>query len=177
MMLRYLILIAAFIGLIVVFSIGLRKDPSALPSPFIGETAPAFDLPTLEEPDRRLSNADLRGRMSLVNVWATWCVGCRQEHAFLMELATAKRLPIYGLNWRDNRTDALRWLDQYGDPYESSGFDADGRAGIDWGVYGAPESFLVDGNGIVLYKHLGPLDSTIWHQEFEPRLETPTVAQ
>jgi cytochrome c biogenesis protein CcmG/thiol:disulfide interchange protein DsbE len=169
-MLRYFLLIAAFIGLLVVFSIGLRKDPSALPSPFIGAAAPAFDLPTLADPDRRLNDAALRGRMSLVNVWATWCVGCRQEHAFLMNLAAAGSVPIYGINWRDNRADALSWLEQYGDPYEDSGFDADGRAGIDWGVYGAPETFLVDADGIVLYKHLGPLDATVWQKEFEPRL-------
>ena len=169
-MLRYLLLIAGFLGLLAVFAVGLTRDPSALPSTYIGESAPAFDLPDLKNPERRVNNGTLAGRMSLVNVWATWCAGCRQEHGLLMELAASGRIPIYGINWRDNRNDALRWLAQYGDPYEMSGFDADGRVGIDWGVYGAPETFLVDGNGIVLHKHLGPLDPVAWQRDFEPRL-------
>ncbi len=176
-MLKYVLLIAAFVGLVVVFSIGLTRDPSALPSTYIGEPTPVFDLPELRDPGRRVSNETLAGQMSLVNVWATWCVGCRQEHGFLMELARSGRIPIYGINWRDNRSDALRWLDQYGDPYEMSGFDADGRAGIDWGVYGAPETFLVDGNGVVLHKHLGPLDAAAWQRDFEPKLNAPGTLQ
>jgi cytochrome c biogenesis protein CcmG, thiol:disulfide interchange protein DsbE len=173
-MLRYLLLIAGFLGLVAVFAVGLTRDPSALPSTYIGESAPVFDLPTLKDPDRRVNNETLAGRMALVNVWATWCAGCRQEHAFLMELAASARIPIYGINWRDNRNDALRWLAQYGDPYEMSGFDADGRVGIDWGVYGAPETFLVDENGVVLHKHLGPLDLAAWQRDFEPRLAAGT---
>lgn len=170
-MLKYLLLIAGFLGLIVVFSIGLTRDPSALPSTYIDEPAPAFDLPSLKDPDRRVNNEKLTGKKSLVNIWATWCVGCRQEHPFLMDLARSGRIPIYGINWRDDRNDALRWLSQYGDPYVMSGFDADGRAGIDWGVYGAPETFLVDENGVVLHKHLGPLDAAAWQRDFEPLLE------
>lgn len=167
-MLRYLLIIGVFVGLIVVFSIGLTRDPSELPSPFIGQAAPAFDLPTLKDPDRRLDNAALAGTLSLVNVWATWCVGCRQEHAFLMDLAATGRIPIFGINWRDNRNDALRWLDQYGDPYVMSGFDADGRAGIDWGVYGAPETFLIGPDGTVLHRHVSPLTEAVWQRDFVP---------
>jgi cytochrome c biogenesis protein CcmG/thiol:disulfide interchange protein DsbE len=169
-MLRYLLLVAAFAGLVIVFSIGLQRDPSELPSPYIGNPAPAFDLPTLADPERRFANETLAGEVSLVNVWATWCVGCRQEHGFLMELAQSGRIPIYGINWRDNRADALRWLAQYGDPYVMSGFDGDGRAGIDWGVYGAPETFLVNAEGRVLYRHTGPLDAAVWQADFEPLL-------
>jgi cytochrome c biogenesis protein CcmG, thiol:disulfide interchange protein DsbE len=169
-MLRYVLLIAAFVGLIVVFSIGLRRDPGQLESTYIDKAAPELDLPTLEDPQQRIRRDVLQGSMSLVNVWATWCVGCRQEHNFLMKLSREKRLPIYGINWRDNRDDALQWLTQFGDPYVMSGYDADGRAGIDWGVYGAPETFLIDSNGVVVYKYLGPLDDSIWEKEFEPRL-------
>lgn len=176
-MLRYLLLIAAFVGLIVMFSIGLTRDPSALPSPYIDKAAPAFDLPQLQDPQARLSNADLLGRKSLVNVWATWCVGCREEHAYLMELAAQEFIPVYGINWRDSREDALRWLQQYGDPYKATGFDADGRVGIDWGVYGAPETFLVDENGVVLHKHLGPLSEPIWQRDFVPLLTNKDSVQ
>ncbi len=176
-MLKYLLLIAAFVGLVIVFSIGLTRDPSALPSTYIGEPAPAFDLPALKHPGRRLNNETLAGRMSLVNVWATWCVGCRQEHGFLMELAQSGRIPIYGINWRDNSQDAVRWLDQYGDPYVMSGYDGDGRAGIDWGVYGAPETFLVAPDGVVLHKHLGPLDPVAWQRDFEPKLAVSGALQ
>lgn len=167
---RYLLIIAVFVGLIVVFSVGLTRDPGELPSPFIGQPAPAFDLPALDDPERRVNNDTLAGSFSLVNVWATWCVGCRQEHAFLMALAESAQIPIYGINWRDSRNDALRWLEQYGDPYILTGYDADGRVGIDWGVYGAPETFLVDAEGKVLHKHLGPLDEAVWSRDFEPFL-------
>ena len=104
----------------------------------------------------------------LVNIWATWCVGCRQEHAFLNQLAAQKFIPIYGINWRDNGAEAQRWLRELGDPYVDSGFDVDGRVGIDWGAYGAPETFLISADGIVLYKHLGPLDQRLWQERFMP---------
>lgn len=172
-MLRYIILIVAFVALMVMFSIGLRKDPSALPSPFIDKAAPAFELPVLTDPQKTVSRDDLLGKKTLVNVWATWCVGCREEHAYLMQLAQSGAIPIYGINWRDNRDDALRWLQQYGNPYVVSGFDADASVGIDWGVYGAPETFLVDEKGIVLHKHLGPLNAAIWRRDFVPLLQAP----
>ena len=169
-MARYVVLIVAFVALVAVFYVGLQRDPSALPSPYIGKTAPTFDLPSLTQPDARVSSETLAGQVALINVWATWCVGCREEHDFLMQLAREGEVPIYGINWRDSRDDALRWLSQYGDPYVDSGFDGDGRVGIDWGVYGAPETFLLDASGIVLYKHLGPLSDTIWQREFAPRI-------
>lgn len=168
---RYVALIVAFVGLVAVFWIGLQRDPSALPSPYIDNPAPALDLPSLTQPDRRVTRDRLLGDVSLVNVWATWCVGCREEHGFLMELAESGTVPIYGINWRDKRADALRWLQQFGDPYVDSGFDEDGRAGIDWGVYGAPETFLIDAAGTVLHKHLGPLSWPVWQRDFVPLIE------
>jgi len=161
-----LVVVVALIGFLV---FGLQRgDPHALPSPFIGKPAPEFELPTLEDRSKTVSTADLKGQFSLVNVWATWCGGCRTEHSFLLELANSKTIPIYGINWRDNEAEALRWLKQLGDPYVASAFDADGRVGIDWGVYGAPETFLISPDGIVVHKHLGPLDRSMWEQDFVP---------
>lgn len=169
-MTRYVVPIVVFAAMVAMFMVALNRDPTILPSPYIGKAAPAFDLPRLDDPARRVGNADFAGQTVLVNVWATWCVGCRQEHGFLMQLAQNGVIPIYGLNWRDRREDALRWLQQLGDPYIASGYDADGRVGIDWGVYGAPETFLIHSDGTVLYKFLGPLNQQVWEQEFLPRL-------
>jgi cytochrome c biogenesis protein CcmG/thiol:disulfide interchange protein DsbE len=169
-MLRYLAPLGVIAVLIIVFSIGLTRDPSELPSTYIDKQAPGFDLPKVKAAEQRVASADFAGETVLVNVWATWCVGCRQEHDFLMQLADTGQVPIYGINWKDQRPDALRWLDQYGDPYVASGFDEDGRVAIDWGVYGAPESFLIGPDGIVLHKHLGPLSAQIWQRDFVPLL-------
>ncbi len=169
-MVRYLAPLGGMLLLIIVFSIGLTRDPSELPSTYIDRAAPGFDLPKVKKPEERVASADYAGETVLVNVWATWCVGCRQEHDFLMQLADTGEVPIYGINWKDNRPDAPRWLDQYGDPYVASGFDQEGRVAIDWGVYGAPESFLISPDGIVLHKHLGPLSYEIWQRDFVPLL-------
>ena len=168
---RYVIPVVAVILLIPFLMIGLKRDPSELPSPFLGNAAPVFDLPSLTRPDARVGTDSYDGQMVLINVWATWCVGCREEHGFLMELAERGIVPLYGINWRDNRDDALRWLVQYGDPYVDSAFDNDGRVGIDWGVYGAPETFLVSADGIVLHKHLGPLNEFFWERDFMPLID------
>lgn len=166
---RFLWPLVVVVALVIFLVIGLfRGDPRALPSPFIGKPAPQFELPTLEDRTVKISTEDLKGQYSLVNVWATWCGGCRTEHPFLLELEASKTIPIYGINWRDNEMEALRWLGQLGDPYVASGFDLDGRVGIDWGVYGAPETFLVDPQGIVVHKHLGPLDRASWEKDFVP---------
>ncbi len=168
---RFLWPLIVVAGLIVFLVMGLRHgDPRALPSPFIGKPAPEFELPTLHNPEVTIGKQQLLGQYSVVNVWATWCVMCRAEHGFLMDLAASGSIPIYGINWRDSRPEALRWLDELGDPYIASAFDADGRVGIDWGVYGAPETFLVDPEGTVIYKHLGPLDEQIWQREFVARM-------
>jgi len=173
---RFIVPLIFLAVLIAIFIKGLdpSRDLNKLPSPLIDKPAPQFDLPTLKDLDQRLTNADYKGKLALINVWATWCVGCRQEHNYLIELARKGTLPIYGLNWRDRREDALSWIDQLGDPYVASGYDEDGRVGIDWGVYGAPETFLVGKDGRVLYKHLGPLDSFIWERDFMPHIRAET---
>ena len=168
---RFLLPLVAFAILIPVFMIGLTRNPNELPSPLLDNPAPAFDLPSLTDPDQRVGSASYAGEMALINVWATWCPGCRQEHDFLMQLADEGMIPIYGLNWRDNRPDALRWLATLGDPYVDSAYDEDGRVGIDWGVYGAPETFLVDANGIVIHKHIAPLTREIWDRDFVPLID------
>ena len=174
---RFLVPLVLVLGLIVFLVMGLRHgDPRALPSPFIGKPAPRFELPTLKNPEVTIGSEDMDGDYALVNVWATWCVMCRAEHPFLLNLAARGEIPIYGINWRDSRPDAIRWLDELGDPYLASAFDVDGRVGIDWGVYGAPETFLVAPEGTVIYKHLGPLDEAIWQREFVARM-TPDGAE
>jgi cytochrome c biogenesis protein CcmG/thiol:disulfide interchange protein DsbE len=167
---RYLVPAALFVTLVWFFARGLTLDPGYVPSPFVGKPAPAFSLPTLKDPGKRLEREQIVGQLALVNVWATWCVGCRQEHPFLVELSKSAGLPIYGLNWKDDRSQALQWLNQLGDPYAASGFDDSGDAAIDWGVYGAPETFLLAPDGTVLYKHLSPLTAEVWSKEFLPRI-------
>jgi cytochrome c biogenesis protein CcmG/thiol:disulfide interchange protein DsbE len=175
---RYALPLVAVIALILFLVVGLKRgDPRALPSPFIGKPAPEFDLPMLKDPEKTVGSKDMAGEVALVNVWATWCVGCRQEHPFLLELEENDAIPIYGINWRDTRPEALRWIQQLGDPYVASGFDGSGRVGIDWGVYGAPETFLVSAEGVVLHKHLGPLDRTAWEQDFLPLINSEASAQ
>jgi cytochrome c biogenesis protein CcmG/thiol:disulfide interchange protein DsbE len=172
-MVRYLAPLIFFVLLVLVFIKGLdpERDLNELPSPFLGNPAPQFELPKLKAPDETVGTADYDGQLALINVWATWCVGCRQEHQFLMELSRQDPMPIYGINWRDRRDEALTWLAQLGDPYVASGFDGDGRVGIDWGVYGAPETFLLGRDGTVLHKHLGPLNQAIWDQDFVPLID------
>ena len=167
---RFLVPLIGVLVLIPILILGLQSDPSKLPSQFIGKPAPEFSLPTLEDPTKTLSTEDLKGQISLVNIWATWCAGCRAEHGFLMELARSNTIPIYAIDWRDDRAGALQWLGQLGNPYVASGFDEDGRVGIDWGAYGAPESFLISAEGRVVYRFTGPLNRALWEQEFVPRI-------
>lgn len=167
---RFLLPLVAVVIMLPILYMGLQSDPSELPSQYLGKPVPVFDLPTVKDPNRRISSADLVGQVSLVNIWATWCVGCRQEHAFLNSLSQRGTIPIYAINWRDNRADAVNWLDSYGDPYVASGFDGDGRVGIDWGAYGAPETYLIDADGTVVYRFTGPLNAMLWEQEFAPRI-------
>ena len=168
---RFLWPIVIMAGLIVFFVLGLKHGkPRDLPSPYIGKPAPRFVLPTLKNPEVTIGSENLDGDYALVNVWATWCVECRREHGFLLDLAASQAIPIYGINWRDTRPDAIRWLQDLGDPYIASAYDQDGRVGIDWGVYGAPETFLIDPDGTVIYKHLGALNPQIWEREFVARM-------
>lgn len=168
---RYLMPGVLFVVMIPVFIVGMNRNKSELPSPLLDRPGPEFELPSLENPDQTVGSRDYAGQLALVNVWATWCVGCRAEHEFLMELRRRNEIPIFGLNWRDQREPALRWLNQLGDPYVATAYDEDGRVGIDWGVYGAPETFLVDADGTVIYKHISPLTERVWEDEFLPRIE------
>lgn len=166
---RYLAPLAIFVVIAGFFFVGLFIDPSHVPSALVGKPVPTFSLPSVTDPQNVVSNEALAGRVSLVNVWGTWCVECRHEHDFLLELARAG-VPIYGLNVKDNRVAAIQWLGQLGNPYVSSGFDPEGIAAIDWGVTGAPETFLVSSDGAILHKHISPLTRRIWERDFLPLL-------
>ncbi|MEO0997270.1 MAG: DsbE family thiol:disulfide interchange protein [Pseudomonadota bacterium] len=167
-MTRYLLPVVVFALLVGVFSVGLTKDPSKLPSPLLGGPVPEFELPELTRPGVTVSDDDLRGRYSLVNVWASWCFACRQEHDFLLNLNESGTISVYGLNWRDDLGNARRWLADLGDPYVATAVDQDGRTGIDFGVYGAPETFLIDPDGNVIHKHVSPMTAEVWARDFEP---------
>ncbi|HXX82815.1 MAG TPA: DsbE family thiol:disulfide interchange protein [Casimicrobiaceae bacterium] len=154
---RWSIPLAIFLILLAFLWVGLGRDPREVPSPLIGKPAPAFSLSQLHEPSQALSNSDLRGKVWLLNVWASWCVSCREEHPLLMQLAAGKTVPIYGLDYKDDPGSGKAWLAQNGDPYTASIVDRDGRVGIDYGVYGVPETFVVDKEGVIRYKQIGPL--------------------
>lgn len=169
--LRYLIPAILFAGLVGVFAVQLGEDPSVIPSPLIGKPAPTFALPSVENPEEMVNTADLKGRMYVLNAWGTWCPPCYQEHPTLVEIAKTSAVPLIGLNWKDELPKAQQWLQELGNPYEMTGFDADGKAGIDWGVYAAPETFLVDPQGVIIHKHIGPITMEVWQREFLPRIQ------
>ena len=152
--------IAVFAGLAAVFYWGLRNNDDGLPSPLIGKPIPEFDLPAIEGRNDGLSSADLRGQVSIVNVWASWCVPCLVEMPLLNELAEDGTVPIYGINFKDDAVEALAFLEELGDPYTRIGADQSGRVAIEWGVYGIPETFVIDADGRIAYKHVGPFDRT-----------------
>ncbi|HJP03826.1 MAG: DsbE family thiol:disulfide interchange protein [Gammaproteobacteria bacterium] len=170
--LKFLIPIAVFAGMVAIFYKGLYSDPTLVSSPFIDKAAPVFNLPTLYDDQKHITEAEFKGRISLFNVWASWCPGCAREHEMLLMIARDTDIPIYGLNWKDERQAAQKWLRERGNPYTVNAVDRDNVTGIDWGVYGAPETFLIDGEGIIRYKHIGPLTPEIWAAEFLPRIET-----
>lgn len=149
-------LIVGFLLLVALLAVGLTRDPREVPSPLVGKPAPVFELPQLGD-GSRFSPAEMRGKVWLLNVWASWCVSCRDEHPVLVEFAKMKRAPLVGLNYKDARDDALKWLARYGDPYQLSVVDAEGRIGIDYGVYGVPETYVIDRAGIIRYKQIGPV--------------------
>jgi len=164
-MLKYLIPLGIFLVLVVFLAIGLGRDPHEVPSPLINKAAPTFRLPQLKEPSKNFSAEDMRGKVWLLNVWASWCISCRDEHPLLLEYARTGAVPIYGLNYKDNREDALAWLDELGDPYVLSAADLDGRVAIDYGVYGAPETYVIDQSGTIRLKHVGPVTPDVWSQK------------
>lgn len=165
--------LAAFLLLVGLLGIGLRLDPRAVPSPLIDKPAPSFQLPSLGAPGQVRSSDSLAGKVWILNVWASWCVACRQEHGALMEFAATGGVPLYGLNYKDRQGDALRWLQERGDPYVDSFFDGDGRVGIDFGVYGVPETFVIDGQGRIRYKHAGPLTPELLRDTILPLIGGP----
>jgi cytochrome c biogenesis protein CcmG/thiol:disulfide interchange protein DsbE len=169
---KFLTPLALFLALASLLFYGLKLDPRKVPSPLVGKPAPQFTLPALQDPSRTVSDADLKGKISLVNVWASWCVSCRAEHAELMSLSReAQDVQIMGLNWKDDQSEATRMLRTFGDPYVVSAFDPDNKVGIHWGVYGAPETFVVDAKGIIRYKHIGPIDRKVWEERLRPLVQ------
>jgi len=158
---KYAIPLALFVVLIIFLAIGLGHDPHEVPSPLINKPAPAFQLPQLQDPTKTFSATEMRGKVWLLNVWATWCLPCREEHPVLVELARSGAVPVYGLDYKDNREDALSLLSESGNPYVLCASDADGRVAIDYGVYGVPETYLIDREGIIRFKHVGPLNPEV----------------
>ena len=170
-----------FLGLVGLLLYGVlvsdRADREALPSPLIGKPAPAFELPVLHQPGRLVSSEELRGQPYLLNVWGSWCPGCRVEHPVITRFAETKRVRVIGYNWKDEHADAMRWLEQFGNPYWLVLVDYEGRKAIDWGIYGAPETFLVDAEGIVRWKHVGPVDDKVIAESLVPLLDRLGVAR
>ena len=165
---RFLLPFGIFIVLLLFLLVGLRLNPREIPSPLIGKPAPAFQLSQLHDADKTIAPADMLGQVWLLNVWASWCVSCRQEHPALMELARANLVPIVGLNYKDVRSDGVNALLQLGNPYRVSAFDAKGRVGIDYGVYGVPETFVIDKRGVIRMKYIGPLTAEIITEKLLP---------
>ena len=157
-MIRYLLPLTIFLGITVLFIYGLQNDPRYIPSPLINQSAPEFNLPTLHEPELNIKTDTLKGRVSLLNVWASWCAACRIEHPILNNAVRNYDIKLYGLNYKDSRSEALIWLKDLGNPYIESAYDKDGVVGIDYGVYGVPETFIIDKQGIIRYKHIGPIN-------------------
>ena len=163
-----LVPLAVFIGLGVFLAIGLTRDPREVPSPLVGKPVPEFSLPPVRGRTPGLATADLKREVSLVNVFASWCVACREEHPLLMEISRERTVPLHGLNYKDQPEAAARWLDEMGDPYTRTGADLDGRVGIDWGVYGVPETFVIDRDGRIAYKQIGPITPGAWQKTLLP---------
>ena len=175
---RFAIPLALFALLVVVLAIGIKQSPEKdlIPSPLIGKPAPAFSLPSLTDPGQRVSSTQLRGHWYLFNVWGTWCYACRMEHSMLLKIKQMGVVPLVGLDWKDDRADALSFLKEQGDPYATIAVDHDGTEAIMWGVYGAPESFLVNPQGIVVYKFIGPITEQDWEQRILPHLATSAAS-
>jgi cytochrome c biogenesis protein CcmG/thiol:disulfide interchange protein DsbE len=167
---RSAIPLASFILIVGLLAYGLKLDPKKVPSPLIGKPAPAFSLARLDAPAQSVTQKDLLGQVWVLNVWASWCVSCRAEHEVITVLSKQKLAAVIGLNYKDEPPAARQWLEQFGDPYTTSIIDADGRVGIDWGVYGVPETFVIDRDGFIRYKHIGPVTMESLESELLPIL-------
>ncbi len=160
--------LALFVVLVAFLLVGLRKDPHEVPSPLINKPAPEFQLPQLQKANATFSANEMRGKVWILNFWGTWCIACREEHPLLVEYAKTGAVPIYGVDYKDDRAAALQWLDEFGNPYTQTAFDVDGRVSIDYGVYGAPESYLIDRDGVIRYKQIGPITEDVWQSKILP---------
>lgn len=169
---KFLLPVAAFVAIVVLFAFGLdpKRDIRALPSPLIGKPAPEFALTDVLDASHPVSNAAFKGQVYVLNVWASWCMPCRQEHQALLAISQQHVVPIIGLDYMDEREKAKQWLEQLGNPYSAVAYDTDGRTAIDWGVYGAPETYLVDAKGRVIFKFISPITQEVWDKEFMPRI-------
>ena len=165
---RFLLPAIVFALLVGFLAVGLTLNPREVPSPLIDKPAPAFSLPRLDAPEQQLGVADLKGKVWLLNVWASWCVACRQEHPLLVDLSGTGQVPVYGLNYKDKREDALAWLQRFGNPYVASISDTQGLVGIDYGVYGVPETFVIDKQGVIRMKHIGPVTPQVLRDTILP---------
>lgn len=169
--LRFAVPLAMFVGLVALLAAGLKLDPREVPSPLIGQPAPPFALTRLDDPGRTIRRDDLLGQVWLLNVWASWCAACRDEHPHLLAFARSRRVAMLGLNYKDSRERGLTWLARFGNPYDASLFDADGRVGIEFGVYGVPETFVIDRHGVVRFKLVGAVTPQVIEQRIVPLLE------
>lgn len=161
-----------FAGLAIFFAVGLTRDPRTIASVLINQPVPDFELPPIKGYERGFSSADLKGQVSLVNIFGSWCVACQVEHPFLMKIKEGNLVPLYGIDWREETPDAgPNWLKRYGDPYTRIGDDPKSRAAIAFGVTGAPETFVVDGNAVIRYKHIGPITREIWDKTLSPMIQ------
>jgi cytochrome c biogenesis protein CcmG, thiol:disulfide interchange protein DsbE len=166
---RFLLPLGIFVVLVALLAVGLNLNPREVPSPLVGKPAPDFTVPQLNAADKTFSPKEMLGKVWLFNVWASWCVSCREEHPVIVEYAKAGKLPVVvGLNYKDKREDGLRWISRFGDPYLLSAFDADGRIGIDYGVYGVPETYLIDKAGVIRFKQIGPITPEVLEKKILP---------
>jgi cytochrome c biogenesis protein CcmG/thiol:disulfide interchange protein DsbE len=169
--LKFIVPLAIFLALAAFFAVGLTRDPRTVPSPYIDKPAPAFRLEQLGEPKLAFTPEDMKGKVWMLNVWASWCSSCRIEHPLLVEMSKRGVVPIVGLNYKDRREDAMPWLTRFGDPYALSVWDIDGKVGIDYGVYGAPETFVIDKQGVIRHKQIGPITPEALEQTILPLLK------
>jgi cytochrome c biogenesis protein CcmG/thiol:disulfide interchange protein DsbE len=165
---KFLIPLLLFVVLVGFLAVGLNRDPHEVPSPLINKPAPAFEIAQLEQPNKTFSPASMKGQVWILNVWASWCVACREEHPVLVDLAKSEVAPVIGLDYKDKREDALAMLARQGNPYLLSAYDANGRVGIDYGVYGVPETYVIDRAGVIRFKHIGPITSQILNKKIYP---------
>lgn len=168
---KTLIPLVLFLVLLVFLAIGLTRDPREVPSPLIGKPAPNFSLAQLHAPEKTFESQSMRGQVWLLNTWASWCVACREEHPVLMEYAKTKTIPLIGLDYKDKPEEGRKWLERFGNPYDLSLSDLDGRVGIDFGVYGVPETFVIDKQGVIRYKHIGPVTPDALREKIIPLVQ------